>query len=242
VPNEAEFIKRGRVRQIFDNRIGENPNKLEPHLQLGVERLLSYDELPSSLRAPSKRVRMQTKILWLDERQLVIVNPDSVISTFKCQIMTSEGVDSIDTTSECLEDDTFYVYEIVFSSPSSHRPALRPSLYRHHLASEHHKPQPPPHGEMKYLRFFLDLFVDDFGPYRNVYHALGGVYLAIGNLPLRLRQLIRNNFLFGFVPFGASFDDFIKPFKEEMLQLQNGIEININGEPHWIVAGMSEIF
>lgn len=63
MPNEAEFIKRGHVRQIFDNHIGGNPNNLEPHLQLGVECLLSYDELSSSVRTPSKHARMQTKTL-----------------------------------------------------------------------------------------------------------------------------------------------------------------------------------
>lgn len=123
--------------------------------------------------------------------------------------MTPEGDNSVNTTSEYLKDDSFYVYEIVFSLSSSYHPALHPSLYCHHLASEHYKPQPPPCSEMKYLKFFLDLFVDNFGPYRNVYHMLGDVYLAIGNLLLQLQQLIRNNFLLGFVPFGASFDDFI---------------------------------
>lgn len=237
--NEEGSVKKGRVRQIFDDRVGENQNRLEPYLQLGVERLLTYDELPSCLQTRSKHVRMQTKILWLDERQLVTVDPDSVISTFKCRIMASEDVDSTETISGCPEDDLFYVYEVVFTSPSSRRPALRSSLYRHYLASEHHKPQPPPRDGMKHSKFFLDLFVDDFGPYRNVYHSLGGVYLVIGNLPLQLRQLIRNIFLLGFVPFGARFDDFINPFKEEMLRLQDGIEIDINGVSHWIVAGMS---
>ena len=67
--------------------------------------------------------------------------------------------------------------------------------------------------------------------------ALGGCYLSIGNLPLRLRQLLRNQMLLGFVPFGCTFEDFIAPFVHELSNLQNGEVWILNGEEYWVVAG-----
>jgi hypothetical protein len=169
----------------------------------------------------------------------VVVDPDRVVSRFGCRIATSENGDfdyELDVEND--QNGMFSILEIVYFPSGSRSPAVRSSVYRHRLPSESHRPQPPPRDDMKTFKFFLDLFVDDFGPYRNVYHALGGVYLVIGNLPLRLRQRIRNIFLLGFVPFGATFDDFIVPFVEEVHRMQDGIELDVDGEPHWIVAGM----
>jgi hypothetical protein len=88
------------------------------------------------------------------------------------------------------------------------------------------------------LKIFIDIYWDDFGPYRWVYHALGGVYVSIGNMPLRLRQKLRHIYLLGFVPFGTSFQDYISPVVDELATLQNGILWNINGELFWVVVGM----
>src|SRR5215213_11231005 len=72
-------------------------------------------------------------------------------------------------------------------------------------------------------KFFLDLYFDDFGTYRTVYHSLGGVYIQFGNMPFDLRKLLKNHFVIGFVPFGASFNEFIKPFIREIQKLEKGI-------------------
>jgi hypothetical protein len=80
--------------------------------------------------------------------------------------------------------------------------------------------------------------VDDFGPFRSVYHALGGVYLVLGNMPLDKRQELRNIFLVGLVPFGVDFDEWIRPVVDEIKLLQRGDIWNLNGVNYWVVAGM----
>jgi len=114
--------------------------------------------------------------LWLDERQLIIIDPESADTTFECRITTSDEDDS-DNEMEDFENDqadVFFIREIVYFSPNSRHPTIRSASHRRRLPSECHRPRPPPRDGMKHLKFFLDLFVDDFGPYRNVYHSLGG--------------------------------------------------------------------
>ncbi|RGB28985.1 hypothetical protein C1646_796184 [Rhizophagus diaphanus] len=84
-----------------------------------------------------------------------------------------------------------------------------------------------------------DLYYDDFGTYRNVYHSLGGVYIQIGNMPFLMRKLLKNHFVIGFVPFGGKFKDFIRPFLKELKELEKGKIINIQGKDTLVVAGLS---
>lgn len=147
-----------------------------PRTRLGVEPLLSYNKLPSNLQTAKRRTRALANELWLDERQLIIIDPESADTTFECRITTSDENDS-DNEMEDFENDqadVFFIREIVYFSPNSRHPAIRSASHRRRLPSECHRPRPPPRDGMKHLKFFLDLFVDDFGPYRNVYHSLGG--------------------------------------------------------------------
>jgi hypothetical protein len=95
---------------------------------------------------------------------------------------------------------------------------------------------PPLH--LPVLKIFLDIYVDDFGTYRNVYHSLGGVYLQFGNMPLSFRKQLKNHFLIGFVPFGAKFEDFIKPVLQDLKKLERGLIMKtINGNA-WVIGGL----
>ena len=60
---------------------------------------------------------------------------------------------------------------------------------------------------MPVLKFYLDLYYDDFGTFCNTYHSLGGIYLQIGNMPRQLRKQLRNYFIIGLVPFGGKFQN-----------------------------------
>ncbi|KAF0488228.1 hypothetical protein F8M41_022387 [Gigaspora margarita] len=91
------------------------------------------------------------------------------------------------------------------------------------------------------LKLFLDLYYDDFGTYRNVYHSLGGVYIQFGNMPISLRQQLRNHFVLGFVPFGGSFDEFIRPFIMEIKFLESGQLMNIQGQKYWVIASLGVV-
>ncbi|PKY54523.1 hypothetical protein RhiirA4_282095, partial [Rhizophagus irregularis] len=85
------------------------------------------------------------------------------------------------------------------------------------------------------------LYYDDFGTYRNVYHSLGGVYIQFGNMPFNMRKQLKNHFILGFVPFGGNFNDFIKPFINEMKQLEKGKIFKINGQDSLIIASIGQI-
>ncbi|CAG8836218.1 33307_t:CDS:2, partial [Gigaspora margarita] len=96
----------------------------------------------------------------------------------------------------------------------------------------------PPDSTMPILKFFLDLYYDDFGTFRNIYHSLGGIYLQIGNMLYQMKKQLRNHFVIGFVPFGGDFKDFIKPFLHEIKKLEQEFIINLNGINYWIIGGL----
>ncbi|GBB99724.1 hypothetical protein RclHR1_36080002 [Rhizophagus clarus] len=76
---------------------------------------------------------------------------------------------------------------------------------------------------MPVYKLFLDLYYDDFGTFRNVYHSLGGVYVQFGNMPTHQRKLIKNHFVLEFIPFGGNFDEFMLPFVSEMKELEKAV-------------------
>ncbi|PKB98811.1 hypothetical protein RhiirA5_430767 [Rhizophagus irregularis] len=60
-------------------------------------------------------------------------------------------------------------------------------------------------------------------------------------MPLAERRHLKNHFVLGFVPFGGSFDEFIKPFIREMKVLENGKIMNIQGNECVVIASIGDI-
>jgi hypothetical protein len=98
-----------------------------------------------------------------------------------------------------------------------------------------------PETNLPVYKLFIDIYYDDFGTFRSVYHSLGGVYIQIGNMPLSERIHLRNHFVLGFVPFGGSFDEFIKPFITEMKILEKGRVMTIQGTDCFVIASLGVI-
>jgi hypothetical protein len=94
---------------------------------------------------------------------------------------------------------------------------------------------------MPIYKLFIDLYYDDFGTYRNVYHSLGGVYIQFGNMPTHQRKLIKNHFVLRFVPFGGNFNEFLRPFISEMKVLEQGKMMKVNGQDAWVIAGLGVV-
>src|SRR5437764_15410588 len=94
---------------------------------------------------------------------------------------------------------------------------------RHRLPCENITLTSPPQ-QLPVPKFFLDIYLDDFGTYRNVYHSLGGVYLQFGNMPFRLRKQLKNHFLLGFVPFGGDIYEFFELLRNEIKSLERGTQ------------------
>ncbi|CAG8815697.1 12059_t:CDS:2, partial [Racocetra persica] len=110
----------------------------------------------------------------------------------------------------------YFVDEIVYQH-NNRSWKVRPIQYRHWHPSETMVLPPIPSG-FRCLRIFIDLYYDDFETFRDVYHSLG------------------------FVPLGANFEDFIKPFIADMRQLQNSIQMSMyNGEKVYIKGGLEVV-
>ncbi|PKK59460.1 hypothetical protein RhiirC2_794808 [Rhizophagus irregularis] len=56
-----------------------------------------------------------------------------------------------------------------------------------------------------------------------------------------MRKQLKNHFILGFVPFGGNFNEFIKPFINEMKQLEKGKIFKINGQDSLIIASIGQI-
>ncbi|PKK58909.1 hypothetical protein RhiirC2_763065, partial [Rhizophagus irregularis] len=100
-----------------------------------------------------------------------------------------------------------YIKEILYKN-HSHWKLQNVELDYMHLSEYSTITLPPPqHNNLRVLKLFIDIYYDDFGTYRNVYHSLDGVYMQLGNMPFDNRKRLRNHFVLGFVPFGGDFDD-----------------------------------
>src|ERR1044071_952702 len=155
---------------------------------------------------------------------------DNVILVKRSQLIRKAIIWLEDT-----EQITYYekrILEILYKHKSRYK--VRPIKQRHHHPSEYITTNTPPSSNMRVFKFFVDLYYDDFGTFRMVYHSLGGLYVQFGNMPLELCQQLKNHFLIGFVPFGGEFRHFIKPFIQDIKWLQSGIVMKIEEEEVWV--------
>jgi|GEM_PF-3337476 len=111
---------------------------------------------------------------------------------------------------------------------------------RHHHPIEYITIQNPPH-DIPVFKFFLDVYIDKFGPFRNAYHAIGGIYLQIGNMKQVFRQKLKNHFLLGFIPFTATSNEVLQSLINDIQELEHGYELEINNQRVWITGGLGVI-
>src|ERR1051325_6514011 len=58
-------------------------------------------------------------------------------------------------------------------------------------------------------------------------------------MPFSMRKCLKNHYLIGFVPFGANFAEFIKPFIRDIMKLQDGIIMtNFDSEEVFVSEGL----
>jgi len=101
-------------------------------------------------------------------------------------------------------------------------------------------PLKEPKTSLSIYKLYIDLYYDDFGTFRNVYHSLGGVYIQIGNLPFDKRKQLKNHFVLGFVLFGGCFEEFIAPFVAETKTLENGKIMDVQGTKSIVIASLGD--
>jgi hypothetical protein len=222
--SKHEGASLGRICQIWQESQSSD-------ILVGIQRIAKNRELSKELQRQLDPENYRG--FFLDE-DIIIVEPNSIVRRVNCTFMEKDDVLGKVSARELSLDPV--ITDIVYTHLSSGSKSIRSCDLRRVLPSEIHFPDTPPRP-MRILRFFLTIFFDDMGAFRHTYHALGGCYLIIGNMPSNLRQLLRNIFLIGFVPFGCTFDNFIVPIINDLKKLQQGEVWIIDGEEYWVIAG-----
>ena len=190
---------------------------------LYIQKIIYYKDLPGNLRSSNRLNKSKKYTVWLTEERETIYNNDVIghINIWLEDLPEPENYD-------------YQIGEILYTY--NNQTKIRKIQQRHRLSCKSNIQKP---SNIRHLKFFIDLYYDDFGAFGKAYHKLGGLYIQFGNMPLSMRQCLKNHFLVGLVPFGAKFTDFIKPFIEQMQKLQNGIIMtNCNGEKVFVSGGL----
>ena len=213
--------KLGRLRAILKN---------DEHYKLRVQKILNYNDLPGNLKELSRQRRSITGEVWLQDEPFLtimasqILEKVAIMMTFQHQNIPKDSLRISEIIYKC--NDHWCVRDIKFSY-------LHPSDY---ISIRN-----PPSSSMPVYKLFLDLYYDDFGTFRNVYHSLGGVYIQFGNMPTHQRKLIKNHFVLGFVPFGGNFNEFMVPFVSEIKDFEKGKIMTVQGQDAWVIAGLGVV-
>ncbi|PKY23928.1 hypothetical protein RhiirB3_387609 [Rhizophagus irregularis] len=197
-----------------------------------IQRIIRYEELPGNLQSNNRKERSLHGELWFLDREM-----DDAIVCVELQAIVRRVLITI-------------LYD---TNNNRHSIKIREILYKHngywklrHVKYSYQHPSEfaaleEPITNLPVYKLFIDLYYDDFGTFRNVYHSLGGVYVQIGNMPINERMRLKNHFVLGFVPFGGSFDEFIKPFITEMKILEKGKIMNVQGNECVVIASLGDI-
>ncbi|CAG8469584.1 1011_t:CDS:2 [Scutellospora calospora] len=207
-----------RIRSIVTNEINKD-------CKVKVDRLLQHHNLPNCRFDSDRHTRGNGKELWIVEGDSTFIDPENIRKPISVWLRDLPEPQTY----------SYYVQEIVYNFNG--RWKYRDISKRHRLPCEYITIRPPP-LQIPTFKIFLDIYYDNFGTYRNVYHSLGGVYMQIGNMLQSDRKLLKNHFLIGFVPFGTSFDDFIKPVLKDIQCLENGFIMSTLYGDAWVVGGI----
>jgi hypothetical protein len=219
--DDEQQHKLGRLRAILIN------NKNEYILK--IQKVLLYDDLPGNLKSSIRYNQSYLGEVWLQDEPFQIITVSQVYN---------KAVIIIDYQHQTVYNNSLYITEIV-SKYQGHW-QIRNAVFSYQHPSEYITIRNPPYS-MPIYKIFLDLYYDDFGTFRNVYHSLGGVYIQFGNMPAHQRKLLKNHFVLGFVPFGGDFNEFLQPFISKMKKLEQGKIMKVNGQNAWIIASLGVV-
>jgi hypothetical protein len=224
----GDFVRYSTLNNINYGRI-RSFIMVNNTLKVQIQRLLTFNEIPPYLKSQVQIINVDKKLWLLEEPTSPIIDILNLIN--QCTIWLEDNISPLQYE--------FSVTEIIYKF--NNRWKVRTINLRHQHPIEYLPSLQEPPSDIPVLKFFLDLYYDDFGTFRNTYHSLGGVYLQIGNMPQKLRKQLRNHFIIGLVPFGTNIRDFIKPFLEEIRQLEHGFMVVINNKQYWLTGGLGII-
>ncbi|GES80432.1 hypothetical protein GLOIN_2v1790377 [Rhizophagus clarus] len=204
--------KLGRLRAILLNE--ENQQ-----YRLRIQKVLDYSDLPGTFKGELRQNRSLSGEVWLQDEPFLTITTSQI--------------------SEKVAADTLRITKILYKHHTHWR--IRDAMFSYQHPSEYISIRQPPSPTIPVYKLFLDIYYDDFGTFRNVYHSLGGVYVQFGNMPARQRKLLKNHFVLGFVPFGGNFNEFMLPFISEMKEFEQGKLMEVNGQDAWVIAGLGVV-
>lgn len=197
--------------------------------QLRIQKILNYDDLPGNLKGLLRQHRSLVGEVWLIDEPFPIIMTSQILERVTILITFQH---------QNIPKDSLHITEIIYKC--NNRWHIRDVKLSYQHPSDYISIRNPP-SSMPVYKLFLDLYYDDFGTFRNVYHSLGGVYVQFGNMPTHQRKLIKNHFVLGFVPFGGNFDEFMLPFVSEMKELEKGKIMTVQGQNAWVIAGLGVV-
>ncbi|GET62077.1 hypothetical protein GLOIN_2v1790940 [Rhizophagus irregularis DAOM 181602=DAOM 197198] len=214
--------KLGRLRSILKNDDG--------YYQLRIQKILEYRDLPGNLKGLPRQRRSITGEVWLQDEPFLIIMTSQILEKVTILMMFQH---------QNIPDGSLRISEIIYKCNDRWHVRNVKLSYLH--PSDYISIRNPPSSSMPIYKLFLDLYYNDFGTFRNVYHSLGGVYVQFGNMPAHQRKLIKNHFVIGFIPFGGKFDEFMIPFISEMKELEKGKVMTVQRQDAWIIAGLGVV-
>jgi len=194
-------------------------NEEDHQYRLRIQKVLDYDDLSRAFKGEFRRSRSLSGEVWLQDELFLTITTSQV--------------------SEKIAEGTLQITEILYEHHARWRIHNATLSYQH--PSDYVSIRQPPYSTIPVYKLFLDIYYDDFGTFRNVYHSLGGVYLQFGNMPARQRKLLKNHFVLGFVPFGGNFNEFMLPFISEMKEFEQGKLMKVNDQDAWVIAGLGVV-
>ena len=211
----------GRIRSIVS---------VNDELWIKIQRTYTYGELPNHFHCNARSITRESQ-LWLIDQYLeegsIIVHINKIVRKLNITIIRNSDI-----------TDGLFIKEILYKNNGHWKLRDVKLDYMHPCEYSVLNSPPPQYNNLRILKIFIDIYYDDFGTYRNVYHSLGGVYIQLGNMPFDIRKHLRNHFVLGFVPFGGCFEDFIRPFVKDMKKLEKGMLMNVQGIDCWVIANL----
>ena len=191
---------------------------------------MDYDNIPGIFKGKTRRNRSLSGEVWLQGEPFLVLSTSQIVK--KATVM-------MEFQHQHIPLDTLRITEIIYKHNA--RWCIRDVKLSYQHPSDYITIRQPPSPSIPVYKLFLDIYYDDFGTFRNVYHSLGGVYIQFGNMPASKRKLLKNHFALGFVPFGGNFDDFMLPFIDEMKELEKGKLFKVNNQDAWVIAGLGVV-
>src|SRR6266536_2603389 len=164
--DSGETKRFGRILAIVQQ---DNQSKIK------IQCILRFEELPRNLQSNSRKDRSQDGEVWFLDREM-----DDAIVNIELQAIVKHAPITI-LYDNYSNGHSIKIREILYKYNG--RWKIRHVKYSYKHPSEFAALEEPA-TNLPIYKLYIDLYYDDFGTFRNVYHSLGGVYIQFGNMPL----------------------------------------------------------